>query len=208
MEGRAEYTAKVYPKFDETSAYIVEVKVVIQTEGYTYAAGSTIGFGISIDDDADGDNVRDSYCTTENGGAYWTTPSVLTALTLVMEVDNHEHTFADVILENALKTEATCQSLAVYYQSCAECGKIGKNTFTHGETAEHRFEGGTCQVCGEEEMNETTVTSSSSATSTTLSPSSPEQPVPNFSILWIVLAVVCAVVLAIVLFLKRNGKKK
>ena len=53
--------------------------------------------------------------------------------------DEHVHSF---VLENAvpdaLKTEATCTSKAIYFKSCS-CGEIGSETFEYGEPDAHNF---------------------------------------------------------------------
>ena len=51
--------------------YFVECAVPIQTEGLTLQAGHIIGFDVSVDDDFDGDNIRDEYSTWANLGQYW-----------------------------------------------------------------------------------------------------------------------------------------
>lgn len=87
MEGRAEYAAKVYPDYEspegKVGAYVVEVKVAVQTENFSFSGDSHIGFSLSIDDDVDGDNVRDWYCTTQAEGSYWSMPWVLDRVTLL-----------------------------------------------------------------------------------------------------------------------------
>lgn len=52
--------------------------------------------------------------------------------------------------EKYLKSEATCESAAKYYYSCA-CGNIGTETFTSGGRLDHNFDNsGICVVCGYE----------------------------------------------------------
>lgn len=47
-----------------------------------------------------------------------------------------------------LKSEANCESPAVYYYSCT-CGEKGTETFTSGEKGDHVYEGGVCTGCGQ-----------------------------------------------------------
>lgn len=53
------------------SYYIVECTMPILTEGLTLEAGHIIGFDVSVDDDFDGDNIRDTYATWAHLGRYW-----------------------------------------------------------------------------------------------------------------------------------------
>lgn len=43
------------------------------------------------------------------------------------------HTYDENVNEQYLKTEATCNSKAVYYKSCAVCGEKSNETFEYGE---------------------------------------------------------------------------
>lgn len=139
MEGRATYQAKVYPDLDGNPGYVVEAMVKTQTESHTYEEGQFIGFCISIDDDADGDNIRDSYCNTQGSGAYWSNPSVLVKMELRAAEVVCEHSFEELVREEAKVSDADCQQAAVYYTSCSACGELGEETFTHGESLGHEF---------------------------------------------------------------------
>ena len=65
--------------------YIVEVAVPVMTSGFEYAAGNKIGYNISVDDDQDGDNNRDTFTSwqTYDGRPYWEKTSALNEVTLV-----------------------------------------------------------------------------------------------------------------------------
>lgn len=63
--------------------YIVECAVPVQTEGLTLYNGQFIGFELSIDDDCNGDNVREYYCNLEDLGSYWSEPKGLANVKLV-----------------------------------------------------------------------------------------------------------------------------
>lgn len=59
---------------------------------------------------------------------------------------------AQIISDNAKKSDATCTEKAKYYYSCSVCGEVEKNdehVFEDGELAEHTDEGldGKCDVC-------------------------------------------------------------
>ena len=64
----------------------------------------------------------------------------------------------EVVDAKYLKTEATCQSGAVYYKSC-ECGDVVKSdtapTFVSGEPVGHSYVDGACKWCGEAEPVQT-----------------------------------------------------
>ena len=62
----------------------------------------------------------------------------------------------EVVDAKYLKTEATCQSGAVYYKSCV-CGKFATtaDTFVSGETVDHSYVDGACKWCGEAEPVQT-----------------------------------------------------
>lgn len=54
--------------------------------------------------------------------------------------DESEHDFADIVKEEAKKSDADCDSAAVCYKSCAVCGYISTTeTFTTGEETGHSF---------------------------------------------------------------------
>ena len=56
--------------------------------------------------------------------------------------DRNEHVFdKQVVSEEYLKEEATCEHKATYYYSC-ECGEKGEETFESGETVNHVYENG------------------------------------------------------------------
>ena len=63
--------------------YVVECAVPVQTEGLTLHNGKLIGYEVSIDDDFEGDNVREHYCNLEDLGDYWTEPKGLANIKLV-----------------------------------------------------------------------------------------------------------------------------
>ena len=60
---------------------------------------------------------------------------------------SHVHAFTKMdISKEYVKMEATCESPAVYYYSCA-CGKIGENTFEYGSALGHNYENSVCKNC-------------------------------------------------------------
>lgn len=63
--------------------YIVECAVPVQTEGLSLISGKLIGYEVSIDDDFDGDNIREHYCNLEDLGTYWSEPKGLANVKLV-----------------------------------------------------------------------------------------------------------------------------
>ncbi|MCR5683038.1 MAG: hypothetical protein K6G29_11375, partial [Clostridiales bacterium] len=65
--------------------YIVEVAVPVMTSGFEYAAGMKIGYNISVDDDHDADNNRDTFTSwqTYDGRPYWEKTVALNEVGLV-----------------------------------------------------------------------------------------------------------------------------
>ena len=65
--------------------YIVEVAVPVMTDGFAYSANHKIGYNISVDDDADGDNSRDTFTSWQSydGRPYWENPSTLNEVALI-----------------------------------------------------------------------------------------------------------------------------
>lgn len=60
---------------------------------------------------------------------------------------SHKHAYnKQVVADQYLATEATCQAAATYYYSCI-CGEHGEETFSHGEKAAHHYENGECTWC-------------------------------------------------------------
>lgn len=68
--------------------YIVECAVPVQTEGLTFQNGHIIGFDVSVDDDFDGDNIRDDYSTWANLGSYWSKTKDLANIMLDGKVED------------------------------------------------------------------------------------------------------------------------
>ncbi len=66
--------------------YVVEIFCPWQTEGFTPAIGTKIGFTVSFNDDIDLDGGRDSYAyweTTEASGSYWSETQALPKIEFV-----------------------------------------------------------------------------------------------------------------------------
>lgn len=60
----------------------------------------------------------------------------------------HEHSFAETVKEEGLKSAATCTEPAVYYKSC-QCGEKSDETFVSGEALGHDYDD-TTGKCGRE----------------------------------------------------------
>ncbi len=64
------------------------------------------------------------------------------ALKFIEEEANHVHEYnQQVVSDTYLKSQANCQSKAIYYYSCI-CGKRGEETFEYGEMKDHVFSEG------------------------------------------------------------------
>ncbi len=60
----------------------------------------------------------------------------------------HTHTYDQKNLsDDYIKSDASCNGIAVYYYSCA-CGEMGESTFEHKGAEKHEFEKGVCNLCG------------------------------------------------------------
>ncbi len=70
----------------EEPYYIVELKMPLLTPDLKLAEGAFIGYDVSVDDDADGDNVRDCFCSWSFLGYYWSDTAALANVQLVKEV--------------------------------------------------------------------------------------------------------------------------
>ena len=68
-----------------TRGYVVEIAVPVQTEDYNYVEGAKIGFCLSVEDDVDGDNERDSVVATQQDINYWSYPKDIYAIALVKQ---------------------------------------------------------------------------------------------------------------------------
>ena len=83
----------------------------------------------------------------ENG--CFTMPAGDVTLTAAFQ-KQHTHAYGrEVAADRYLKSEATCQSAAVYYKSC-ECGEFAETaeTFTSGATVACVYVNGSCKWCG------------------------------------------------------------
>ena len=79
----AEVAAAVYEGY-----YVVECAVPVQTEVLKLRTGKLIGYEVSIDDDCDGDNIREHYCNLQDIGSYWNEPKGLANVKLVGGEEN------------------------------------------------------------------------------------------------------------------------
>ena len=80
----------------------------------------------------------------------------LVSCTLKKENENeHEHDFTERSLDiEYLKSNATCESPALYYYSC-ECGEKGEETFANGSALKHKYVNGFCRNCNAEDPDNT-----------------------------------------------------
>ena len=70
---------------DGKKGYVVEIYMPVQTDDKKFCAGDVIGINVSIDDYfSEGD--RQYYCNIADSGNYWTDPSALTQMKLVMSI--------------------------------------------------------------------------------------------------------------------------
>lgn len=84
----------------------------------------------------------------ENG--FFKMPANDVTVSAVFEATHTCNYINETVDEKYLKSEATCQSAAVYYKSC-ECGAAGAETFTSGSTVPCSYEHGVCKWCSADE---------------------------------------------------------
>lgn len=106
-----------------------ETAVVFQSASVELKAGESLKFVY----------VKDS---TTNGGL-----DIAQIKNLLVIGASHKHTYnKQVVADQYLATEATCQAAATYYYSCI-CGEHGEKTFSHGDKAAHHYVDGVCTWC-------------------------------------------------------------
>ena len=131
---------------------------------------------------------KSRHCTTEGCTAK-------TDVTAVPATGEHSFT-AETATADYLKSDANCQSPAVYYKSCAVCGLSSAGTaqeatFTAGELGDHTFDDvGVCTICGAEALRGTLSVAGSPVVGQTLTASfSPANDMtgknPVYSYTWI-----------------------
>jgi len=106
---------------------------VTTASSVTVCAGTMLVSGV---DNTKGVRFAEDFVMYKNCDGSWDTTA-----------DTHVYNQQNTELEGALVSEATCQSAAVYYYSCA-CGVLGSETFTTGELGDHDYVNGSCSVCG------------------------------------------------------------
>ena len=133
------------PSADDDSSWGANnaILLYITGEGYwdavTTASSVTVCAGtmlISGVDNTKGVRFAEDFVMYKNCDGSWDTTA-----------DTHVYNQQNTELEGALVSEATCQSAAVYYYSCA-CGALSSETFTTGELGDHDYVNGSCSVCG------------------------------------------------------------
>lgn len=53
--------------------------------------------------------------------------------------DEWEHTFEEILSDEAKRSDADCENAEVYYVSCSECGYVGTDIFVNGQAKGHSF---------------------------------------------------------------------
>ena len=133
------------PSADDDSSWGANnaILLYITGEGYwdavTTASSVTVCAGtmlVSGVDNTKGVRFAEDFVMYKNCDGSWDTTA-----------DTHVYNQQNTELEGALVSEATCQSAAVYYYSCA-CGALSSETFTTGELGDHDYVNGSCSVCG------------------------------------------------------------
>ena len=151
------------PKSDENGTYFNVFALNKDGDPWTLNAGTIATITFTAKADASGDAAFN--LVQEVGLAdydtYEETPANLVnnAANVAVGAPIHTCSYTESVVDaKYLKTEATCQSGAVYYKSCT-CGKFEEGetaaTFTYGDPVECVYEDGACKWCGEAEPVQT-----------------------------------------------------
>ena len=149
------------PKSDENGTYFNVFALNKDGDPWTLNAGTIATITFTAKADASGDAAFN--LVQEVGLAdydtYEETPANLVnnAANVTVGAPIHTCSYTESVVDaKYLKTEATCQSGAVYYKSC-ECGKSAETaeTFISGDPVDCVYEDGACKWCGEAEPVQT-----------------------------------------------------
>lgn len=149
------------PKSDENGTHFNVFALNKEGDPWTLNAGTIATITFTAKADASGDAAFN--LVQEVGLAdydtYEETPANLVnnAANVTVGAPIHTCSYTESVVDaKYLKTEATCQSGAVYYKSC-ECGEFAEtaDTFVSGETVDHNYVDGACKWCGEAESVQT-----------------------------------------------------
>jgi len=73
-------------------------------------------------------------------GKYFTDSACMAEVKYTALITTTSHNYGEVVHEDYLKSDATCQSPAIYHKSCTDCGVASQNdTFTVGEAVDCVF---------------------------------------------------------------------
>lgn len=151
------------PKSDENGTYFNVFALNKEGDPWTLNAGTIATITFTAKADASGDAAFN--LVQEVGLAdydtYEETPANLVnnAANVTVGAPIHTCSYTESVVDaKYLKTEATCQSGAVYYKSCT-CGKFEEGetaaTFTYGDPVDCVYVNGVCKWCGEAEPVQT-----------------------------------------------------
>jgi len=148
-------------KTDETGTY-VRLLAVCTSGAFELDAGvmGTVTFTAKADVSGDAGFAVAKYIGLEDyDSEKEETASILVnnAANVTVGAPVHTCSYTESVVDaKYLKTEATCQSSAVYYKSCT-CGEFVEtaDTFISGETVDHNYVDGACKWCGEAEPAQT-----------------------------------------------------
>lgn len=150
-------------KTDETGTY-VRLLAVCTNGAFELDAGvmGTVTFTAKADVSGDAGFALAKYIGLEDyASEKEETASILVnnAANVTVGAPVHTCSYTESVVDaKYLKTEATCQSGAVYYKSCT-CGKFEEGetaaTFTYGDPVDCVYEDGACKWCGEAEPVQT-----------------------------------------------------
>ena len=85
------------------------------------------------------DDGNKEYWTCDECGKFFADESCTTPVKYTDLIISGGHNLVEIASDDHIKSAATCQSPAVYFKYCSDCGEQTSDTFTYGELGEHNI---------------------------------------------------------------------
>lgn len=85
------------------------------------------------------DNGNKEYWTCDECGKFFADESCTTPVKYTDLIISGGHNLVEIASDDHIKSPATCQSPAVYFKYCSDCGEQTSETFTYGDLGEHNI---------------------------------------------------------------------